>query len=162
MKIVIDPFNQKSVADAVKELERYKRWVQEKEEILRQRLAQLGATVASIEFSRAVYNGTKQVSVRVDDDGRKATIFAEGSSVLFIEFGSGEKYGGGHPDAGKFGYGPGTYSDGPNGKGHWDDPDGWYFSHGQHSFGNPPAMAMVHARDAMLEQLTAIAREVFQ
>ena len=161
MKIVIDPFDQKSIDNAVKELERYKRWVQEKEEVLRQRLAHIGATVASIEFSRAVYNGAKQVSVRVDDNGRKATIFAEGSAVLFIEFGSGAKYGGGHPDAGKFGYGPGTYSEGPDGKGHWDDPNGWYFSHGQHSFGNPPAMAMVHARDAMLEQLTAIAREVF-
>ena len=162
MKIVIDPFDQKSIANAIKELERYKTWVQEKEEILRQRLAQLGATVASIEFSRAIYNGTNDVSVRVEDNGRKATIFAEGSAVLFIEFGSGEKYGGGHPDAGKFGYGPGTWSDGPNGKGNWDNPNGWYFAHGQHSFGNPPAMAMVHARDAILEQLTAIAREVFQ
>ena len=162
MKIVIDPFDSKSVSDAIKELERYKRWVQEKEKVLRQRLAQLGATVASIEFSRAIYNGTNDVSVRVDDNGSKATIFAEGSAVLFIEFGSGEKYGGGHPDAGKFGYGPGTWSDGPSGKGHWADPNGWYFSHGQHSFGNPPAMAMVHARDAILEQLTAIAREVFK
>jgi hypothetical protein len=162
MKIVVDPFDQKSIDNAVKELERYKSWVQEKEEILRQRLAQLGATVASIEFSRAIYNGTNDVSVRVEDNGRKATIFAEGSAVLFIEFGSGAKYGSGHPEAGKFGYGPGTYSDGPNGKGHWSDPNGWYFSHGQHSFGNPPAMAMVHARDAIVEQLTAIAREVFK
>ena len=162
MKIVIDPFDQESISKAIKELDRYKNWVREKEEILRQRLAHLGATVASIEFSRAIYNGTNYVSVRVDDSGSKATIFAEGSAVLFIEFGSGKKYGGGHPDAGKFGYGPGTYSDGPNGKGHWSDPNGWYFSHGQHSFGNPPAMAMVHARDAILEQLTAIAREVFQ
>ena len=162
MKIVIDPFDPKSISEAIKELDRYKKWVQEKEEILRQRLAQLGATVASIEFSRAIYNGTNDVSVRVEDNGRKATIFAEGSAVLFIEFGSGEKYGGGHPDAGKFGYGPGTWSDGPNGKGKWDDPNGWYFAHGQHSFGNPPAMAMLHARDAIVEQLTAIAREVFQ
>ena len=162
MKIVIDPFDQKSISEAIKELDRYKRWVQEKEEILRQRLAQLGASVASIEFSRAIYNGTNDVSVRVEDNGSKATIFAEGSAVLFIEFGSGEKYGGGHPDAGKFGYGPGTYSDGPDGKGKWNDPNGWYFAHGQHSFGNPPAMAMVHARDAILEQLTAIAREVFK
>ena len=162
MKIVIDPFDPKSISEAIKELDRYKKWVQEKEEVLRQRLAHLGATVASIEFSRAIYNGTNDVSVRVEDNGRKATIFAEGSAVLFIEFGSGAKYGNGHPEAGKFGYGPGTWSDGPNGKGKWDDPNGWYFAHGQHSFGNPPAMAMVHARDAILEQLTAIAREVFQ
>ena len=162
MKIVIDPFDSKSVSNAIKELERYKRWVQEKEKILRQRLAQLGMSVASVEFSRATYNGTNDVSVRVEDNGKKATIFAEGSAVLFIEFGSGAKYGNGHPEAGKFGYGPGTYSDGPNGKGHWDDPNGWYFAHGQRSFGNPPAMAMVHARDSIVEQLTAIAREVFQ
>ena len=161
MKIVINPLDSKSVSDAIKELDRYKRWVQEKEKLLRQRLAQLGASVASIEFSRAIYNGTKDVSVRVEDNGRKATIYAEGSAVLFIEFGSGERYGGGHPDAGKFGYGPGTYSDGPDGKGKWDDPGGWYFAHGQHSFGNPPAMAMIHARDTILEQLIAIAREVF-
>lgn len=162
MRIVINPFDPASVGNAIKELERYKLWVQEKEVILRQRLAQLGATVASIEFVRAVYNGTNDVSVRVEDNGNKATIFAEGSAVLFIEFGSGERYGSGHPEAGKFGYGPGTYSDGPNGKGHWDNPNGWFFSHGQHSFGNPPAMAMLHARDSIVEQLTAIAREVFQ
>lgn len=162
MKIVIDPFDQKSISEAIKELDRYKRWVQEKEEILRQRLAQLGATVASIEFSRAIYNGTNDVSVRVEDNGSKATIFAEGSAVLFIEFGSGDRYGHGHPDAGKFGYGPGTWSNGPSGKGHWDDPNGWYFTHGQHTFGNPPAMAMVHARDSIVEQITAIAREVFK
>ena len=161
MKIVIDPFDQNSIDNAIKELERYKSWVQKKEETLRQRLSEIGESIASIEFNQAVYNGTNQVSVRVEDDGRKATIFADGSAVLFIEFGSGAKYGGGHPDAGKFGYGPGTYSEGPNGKGHWDDPNGWYYEHGKRSFGNPPAMAMVHARDAMLEQLTAIAREVF-
>ena len=162
MKIVIDPFDTKSVSAAIKELDRYKRWVQEKEEILRQRLAELGVSIASLEFNQAVYNGTNNVSVRFEDNGKKATIFAEGSAVLFIEFGSGEKYGGGHPDAGKFGYGPGTWSDGPNGRGHWDDPNGWYYAHGKRSFGNPPAMAMVHARDAILEQLTAIAREVFK
>lgn len=162
MKIVINPFDPKSVSDAIKELDRYKRWVQEKEKILRERLAQIGVSIASMEFNQAVYNGTNDVSVRIENNGSKATILAEGSAVLFIEFGSGDKYGHGHPDAGKFGYGPGTWSNGPSGKGHWDDPNGWYYAHGKRSFGNPPAMAMVHARDAILEQFTAIAREVFR
>lgn len=162
MKITVNPFDPKSVDNALRELEQYKKWVQEKEEILRHRLAMLGASVASIEFSRAIYSGANDVTVRVEENGKKATIFAEGSAVLFIEFGSGEKYGGGYPQAGKFGYGPGTYSDGPNGKGHWNDPDGWYYAHGQHTFGNPPAMAMLHTRDAIVEQLTKIAREVFK
>ena len=159
MKITIDPFDQKSVDKALRELTAYKSWVQEKEKLLRDRLSMLGATVARIEFSRAIYSGKNDVSVRVDDTGSVAVIYAEGESVAFIEFGAGAKYGYGHPMNGEFGTGPGTY---PDGKGHWDDPGGWYYAHGKHTFGNPPAMAMVHARDTMVEQLTAIAREVFR
>lgn len=162
MKIVVNPLDKKSIEQAIQEVNRYKTWVQEKEELLRQRLAMIGASVASIEFSRAIYNGTNDVSVRVENDGKTATIYAEGSKVAFIEFGSGLKYGGGHPMNAEFGTGPGTYSDGPYGKGHWDDEKGWWYASGQHSFGNPPAMAMVHARDTVIEQYTRIAREVFR
>lgn len=162
MKIVIDPFDKKSIDDAIRELNRYKKWVLEKEELLRNRLAMVGSSVASVEFARAIYSGTNDVSVRVDDDGKTATIYAEGSAVAFIEFGGGSKYGYGHPMNAKFGTGPGTYSDGPNGKGHWDNENGWWYASGQHTFGNPPAMAMVHARDTMVEQYTKIAREVFR
>ena len=144
------------------DLVRYKAWVKEKETLLRQKLAAIGATVASLEFRRAIYNGTNDVSVRVADNGKTATIYAEGSAVLFIEFGSGAKYGYGHTEAEKFGYGPGTYSDGPEGKGHWKDENGWWFGDSQHTYGNPPAMAMLKSRDAMVEQVTKIAREVFR
>ena len=150
-----------SVDNAIKELYRYAEWVEKKTEELRIRLATLGASVASIRFSRAIYNGSNDVSVRVDTKGNTATIYAEGESVAFIEFGSGIKYGYGHPDAAKFGFGPGTWSDGPDGKGHWDNPKGWYYGSGQHSYGNPPAMAMYKAVQEIAEQLTTIAREVF-
>lgn len=153
--------NSKSINKAIKELRLYEAWVVAKEAELRSRLAMLGATVASIRFSGAIYNGSKDVSVRVDDNGTTATIFAEGESVCFIEFGSGAKYGYGHPEAGKFGFGPGTWSDGPEGKGHWDNPKGWWFGHGQHSYGNPPAMAMYTAVKEITENVTRIAREVF-
>lgn len=148
----------KSINNAIKEVEKYKRWVLEKETELRTRLAARGATVASIQFSRAIYNGGKDVSVRVDDTGSVAVIYAEGASVAFIEFGSGVKYGYGHPQAAEFGVGPGTY---PDGKGHWDDPKGWWFGSGQHSYGNPPAMAMYQAVQVMTEEITTIAKEVF-
>ena len=146
-----------SIKSGIKELRLYKRWVIEKEAELRSRLAALGATVASIEFSRAIYNGSKDVSVRVDDTGSVAVIYAEGESVAFIEFGSGIKYGYGHPQAGEHGMGPGTYP----GKGHWDNEKGWWYGHGQHSYGNPPAMAMYDAVQKMTEELTRIAKEVF-
>ena len=150
-----------SLKNAVKELRRYSAWVQNKEDELRMRLAMLGATVASIKFSRAIYNGSNDVSVRVDDTGSVAVIYAEGESVAFIEFGSGKKYGYGHPQATELGFGPGTWSDGPDGKGHWDDDRGWWYGSGQHSYGNPPAMAMYSAVKEITENVTKIAKEVF-
>lgn len=160
-KTVSIELDNKSISSAIKELRQYAKWVSQKEKLLRDRLAQLGATVASIQFSRAVYNGSNDVTVRVDQTGSVAVIYAEGESVAFIEFGSGAKYGSGHPQAGEFGFGPGTWSDGPEGKGHWDNEKGWWFGHGQHSYGNPPAMAMYKAVQEMTEQVTQIAKEVF-
>lgn len=121
----------------------------------------IGATVASVHFSRAIYNGSNDISVRVDDTGSVAVIYAEGESVAFIEFGSGAKYGYGHPTAGQFGMGPGTWSSGDMGKGHWDNPKGWWYEKGKHSYGNPPAMAMYNAVKEITENVTRIAREVF-
>lgn len=147
-----------SISRGIREVQKYKEWVMRKEKQLRTELATVGATVASIQFSRAVYNGSKDVSVRVDDTGSVAVIYAEGESVAFIEFGAGIKYGYGHPQAGELGVGPGTY---PDGKGNWDNPKGWWYGHSQHSYGNPPAMAMYDAVQKMTEDLTRIAREVF-
>ena len=148
-----------SIKAAMKELRRYKKWVTEKEAELRSRLAMMGATVASIQFSRAIYNGSNDVTVRVDNTGSVAVIYAEGETVAFIEFGAGATYGYGHPQAGEFGVGPGTY---PDGKGHWDDPNGWWFGSGQHTYGNPPAMAMCSAVKEITENVTKIATEVFR
>lgn len=156
-KITID-LSAKSIDSAIKEVRKYKAWVLEKEKELRLRLATLGASVASIRFSTAIYNGTNDVTVRVDDNGNTATIYAEGESVAFIEFGAGAKYGYGHPQAGEFGVGPGTY---PDGKGNWDKPKGWYIPGGEHTYGNPPAMAMYGAVQTITEQVTMIAKEVF-
>lgn len=157
-RITID-LTDKSIDAAIKEVQKYKAWVEEKENELRQRLAALGATVASIRFSTAIYTGTNDVTVRVDDNGSVATIYAEGESVAFIEFGSGAKHGYGHPQAGEFGVGPGTY---PDGKGNWDNPKGWYIPGGEHTYGNPPAQAMYDAVQTITEQVTIIAKEVFR
>ena len=151
----------KSVNNAIRELRQYKAWVERKEAELRMRLAHLGATVASIQFSRAIYNGTNDVSVRVDDTGSVAVIYAEGESVAFIEFGTGSKYGYGHPQAGEFGAGPGTYPPTNPDDPKWNKPGGWYIPGGEHTYGNPPAMAMYKAVQVMTEQITQIAKEVF-
>lgn len=157
-RVITIKLSDDSIGDAIEEVRRYRRWVSQKEEELRSRLAMLGATVASIRFSRAIYNGTNDVSVSVDDDGKVAIIRADGEAVAFIEFGAGAKHGYGHPQAGEFGVGPGTY---PEGKGHWDNPKGWWYGNSQHTYGNPPAQAMYSAVKEITENVTRIATEVF-
>ena len=157
-KTISISLDNKSINRGIKELQKYKAWVAAKENELRTRLAALGANVASVQFAAATYDGLNNVTVRVDDTGSVAVIYAEGSAVAFIEFGAGAKYGYGHPQAGEFGMGPGTY---PDGKGHWDSEKGWWYAHGQHSYGNPPAMAMYQAVQKMTEEITTIAKEVF-
>jgi hypothetical protein len=159
--IRINGLSEANIEAAVQELHKYAEWVGRKEAELRSRLAALGLSVASVQFAMADYDGNDDVSVRVDDTGSVAVIYAEGKSVAFIEFGSGAKEGYGHPLADVFGFGPGTWSLGESGKGHWDNPNGWYYEHGKKSHGNPPTQAMWSAVQTMTEELTTIAREVF-
>ena len=161
-KKIVVPLSESGIQKIQDELTVYRKWQEEKARELAERLAVLGATVASIRFSRAVYTGKKDVEVTVEELPNGYKVKADGESVLFIEFGSGVTYGYGHPEAGEFGMGPGTY---PDGKGHWDDPKGWYLpksAGGGHTFGNPPAMPMYEARKAIEQELPRIVKEVFR
>ena len=161
-KRIVVPLSESGIQKIQDELVVYRKWQEEKALELAERLASLGATVASIRFSRAVYTGKKDVEVTVEELPNGYKVKADGESVLFIEFGSGVTYGYGHPEAGEFGMGPGTY---PDGKGHWDDPKGWYLpksAGGGHTFGNPPAMPMYEARKAIEQELPRIVKEVFR
>lgn len=159
--IRINGISEESIGNAVQELHKYAEWVARKESELIAKLAERGKAVASIKFASAQYDGINDVSVRVDNTGSVAVIYAEGEAVAFIEFGSGATMGYGHPLAGEHGFGPGTWSTGESGKGHWDNPNGWYYKHGEKSLGNPPAMAMYDAVQTMTAEITSIAREVF-
>lgn len=161
-KKIVVPLSESGIQKIQDELTVYRKWQEEKARELAERLATLGATVASIRFSRAVYTGKKDIDVTVEALPNGYKVKADGESVLFIEFGSGVTYGYGHPEAGEFGMGPGTY---PDGKGHWDDPKGWYLpksAGGGHTFGNPPAMPMYEARKAIEQDLPRIVKEVFR
>lgn len=161
-KKIVVPLSESGIQKIQDELMVYRKWQEKKARELAERLATLGAAVASIRFSRAVYTGKKDVEVTVEGLPNGYKVKADGESVLFIEFGSGVTYGYGHPEAGEFGMGPGTY---PDGKGHWDDPKGWYLpksAGGGHTFGNPPAMPMYEARKAIEQELPRIVKEVFR
>lgn len=163
MKIVIDPLDQKSISNAIKEVKRYKQEFEAKEKEFIKRLAELGVSVASSGFAMADYDGVNDVQVTMTQSGGSAVVTAFGETVGFIEFGTGVKY----PewDASGVEYTPpkhGTY-----GKGRGKNPHGWYFKQSdgasaRHTYGNPPAEAMRTARDVMVERVIQIAREVWK
>lgn len=158
MKVDVNIFDYASVSRATRLLDDYYADLNRKADELCRRLAELGATRATMDYSGAYYDGTNDVSVAVEPIAHGYRVRAAGNAVLFIEFGSGT-IGFGHPDPGN--YGPGTWSDGPNGKGHWANPNGWYYAHGQKSMGNPPAAAMYHAEQEVKDAVERIANEVF-
>ena len=155
MTVDVNIFDYASVSRAQRRLDEYFADLIEKANTVCERLATIGAVRASLDFSRAIYNGTNDVAVTVEPIDNGYAIHATGNAVLFIEFGSGASYGYGHPEP--EGYGPGTYP----GKGHWDDPNGWWYGTHEHSYGNPPAAAMYHAKQDVLQEVQRIADEVF-
>jgi hypothetical protein len=162
MKIKINPFDKSSIDNAIKQVEQYKRDFLEKEKLFVKKLAEIGVSVASTGFAVADYDGIKDVTVRLEWNGNKATVIAEGETVGFIEFGTGIR----NPEWDNSGMDYTPPKHGTYGKGHGKRSKGWYFKPGegavQHTFGNYPAEAMRTARDVMIERITRIAREVWR
>ena len=163
MKIVIDPFDSKSISEAIRKVKQYRSEFEAKEREFVRRIAELGVSVASTGFALADYDGVNDVQVTMTQIGTRAVVTAFGETVGFIEFGTGVKY----PEWDNSGmeYTPpkhGTY-----GEGRGKNPHGWYFKQNEgvaarHTYGNPPAEAMRTAHDTMVERVMQIAREVWK
>lgn len=163
MKIVIDPFDRKSIENAIKQVNQYRKEFDAKEKEFVRRLGELGVSVASTGFALADYDGVNDVQVIMQQNGKNVSVIAFGEAVGFIEFGTGVRY----PEWDNSGmeYTPpkhGTY-----GEGRGKRPHGWFFKQSEgaaaiHTYGNPPAEAMRTARDTMVERVIQIAREVWK
>ena len=163
MRIVINPFDPKSVDTALKQVQQYKKDFLVKEQEFIRRLAEIGVRVAQAGFATADYDGVNDVVVSMVQTGNGYSVVASGETVGFIEFGTGVKY----PEWDNSGMGYTPPAHGTYGKGKGKNPWGWWFkgSNGavaQHTYGNPPAEAMLTARNEMVEQITRIAREVWK
>ena len=161
MKITIDPFNSKSISSALKTLKQYEKDFKAKESEFVRRLKELGVSVASAGFALADYDGINDVRVTETQNGNRALVVAYGETVGFIEFGTGIKF----PEYNSTGlmYTPPPH--GSYGQGKGARPKGWWFNQGsgsRHTYGNPPVEAMLAARDAMIEQVAQIARDVWK
>ncbi len=158
MKITIDPFDKGSISSAISRVKQYEREVKAKEDLLLSRLAAIGVDVANAGFATADYDGKRDVKVRLLKIPNGYAVEADGETVGFIEFGTGVRY----PewDSSGMSYKPPEH--GSYGKGFGKNPRGWYYGEGQHTYGNPPAEAMLTARNVMVEKVMQIAREVFK
>jgi hypothetical protein len=163
MKIVINPFDKKSIDAALKKVQQYEKDFQAKEIEFVRRLKEIGVSVAEAGFATADYDGVNDVLIAETQNGPRAVVIAYGETVGFIEFGTGVKFR--EYDSSTTEYTPpkhGTY-----GKGKGKNPHGWFFKQGEgaaarHTYGNEPAEAMLAARNEMIQRVTEIAREVWK
>ena len=167
MKIRIDPFDKKSITEAIKAIEGYEKEFRKKETEFIRRLTEIGVSVAEIGYSLADYDGENDVLIAQSQNANRAVVIAYGQTVGFIEFGTGVN----HPnwvDANNVSgnsYTPPPH--GSYGKGKGKNLGGWYYSvgegaHGRHTTGNYPAEVMLTARDEMVGRVVQIAREVWK
>lgn len=172
------------IRETIKRLEKEKETHAKLHEVM-ERLAKIGMNVAKYSFDRALYAGYNDVSVSFDwEADNRCVVKASGTSVLFIEFGAGIRYGE-HPQSSEFGFAHGTY-----GMGQGANPQGWIYEgipgsnppadtdwvtgkNGDQKYsakgeplvrtkGNPPSMSMFTAGREMRDQAERIIREVFR
>lgn len=174
MKISVNVFDPSSIDRAIAQLEEYSDSLDRKAQELCERLANIGYAVAFQIMGEHIYSGETISSLQVQEiDPTHYVLLAGSVALLFFEFGAGVG-GGGHPLAGEFGMGPGTYP----GQKHADDPNGWWFPTDDanlairideetgimwaHSKGNPPYMPMYNASQKIRNDLLKTAQEVFK
>lgn len=172
MKIEIDVFSPSSIDAAIDKIENYGKSLEKKAQEVCKRLGNLGYEVAFQLLAEHIYSGETISSLQLIEENPNKYVLQAGSvALLFLEFGSGVQ-GVGHPLAGQFNMGAGTYP----GQKHALDPNGWWFptddanlavytdKSGQmwgHSKGNPPQMPMYQTSLKIREDAEKVVREVF-
>ena len=154
--------SEEGINRAIKELKQYKQKFLEKEKRLLEGLAEIGIKEASVRFTTAMYDGTNDVSVKLDETKNGYVIVAEGEAVAFIEFGAGvyhntsEPYPNPRPQ--------GVVGIGEYGKGHGKQKAWGYIDENDEvviTRGNPAAMPMWYASEEIKNSVLRIAKEVF-
>lgn len=162
MEIKVDLTN---IDKAISDLEGYKKTFSENVTQFVKEVTEVGTDKAQQSFRIAQYDGVNDVTVYKQVYKKAGVITARGEALLFIEFGTGLEAQNPRDipmDLYTYAYMPGSWSIGPEGKGHWDNPNGWYYSHGNRSFGNPANKCMYNAAKEMERMAPKIAREVFK
>ena len=164
--------SERGIDRLIREAKRWRDWQRERIAVFLDRVAQEGMEIASVRFERAVYDGTNDISVRVESRGEETrAVVATGMATLFIEFGTGVTYPDNHPEAVELGMRRGEYGQGHGKQRSW----GYYGDPGTNgvlkekknggavviTHGNPANMPMYETVKELQDRLTEIAKEVF-
>ena len=181
MKVFIDLNKEGSIDSAIAKLKRIASGEIESlvKEIVEE-LAKAGADIARVNFAGAEYAGThtENISFKISDNGKKATVYADGDAVLFIEFGTGiyksvpageydEIVSGSVVDHGEYkrkqGANPwGWFYTGSPGPNHPSDTQVAYGKPNTvHTYGNDANSSMYNARLELEKQYEGIVRKVW-
>lgn len=172
MKTIKLELNAASIERAINELKNFKKWIEEKTTEFITELANEGVQIASVEFQQAIYDGTNDVTVHMEEkNDHRVAVVATGFATLFIEFGTGITYNTDHPDPISAQYPKGMYGSHlgslPNGWRYKGDPG----TNGEvdmehegyiHTYGNPSNACMYYTELELEEMFEETARKVFK
>ena len=172
-RVIRGELSSKGIQNIINQLQDYKQDLHRTAELLCQRLAEDGLTVAQAKVGESPLG--KTISLRIDMEpskaGCKAMLIASGqtksndygtvSTLLLVEFGAGVFYNpSDNPKAGEMGYGIGTFPGQihafEDGWYYWGEDEKWHYTHGVKA-----TMPMYSASVAIREQVASIAKEVF-
>lgn len=162
-KIIKCKLDVDSLDKAIKELKEYQDELQSKLELFMDALLSVGFTEASNRAASFMGDSepasvVKEYTVK-EKDRIVATISLVGKDAIFIEFGAGIQFNPvDHPQAGEFGYGPGTYP----GQTHVPMPGYWYYDGGKLSVGTEAKMPIYFASETMRNNAVQKAIDVFR
>lgn len=172
-RVVRVKMTEQSITEAIKELKAYRSWLIKCTKELLKALADEGMQISSVKFSQAIYDGTNDVAVSVEDKGlTKVAVVAVGAATLFIEFGTGVKYPDDHPEAqknnmirGEYGYKLGRFEKGWRYRGE-PGTNGEVITDGKHdgmihTYGNPANMCMYSTVRELEQHFEELAKRVF-
>lgn len=170
-KVISMTLDSRSIDKAIKELEKYKKDLLQKEQRLLEGLANIGVREASVRFTTAMYDGVNDVTVALEKTSNGYAIVASGQAVAFIEFGTGVYHNGGEPY-------PNPRPEGIVGIGEYGQGKGkrraWFYkgeagSSGEmqkngvvKTRGNPAAMPMWYASEEMKRSILQVVKEVWR
>ena len=160
----------KEINRAIKEVEKYKKDIIRKTEILRERVAERLGELAQLGFNGAIVDDIieggqriAQVDVDVAHLDGSSIVVAFGEDAVWVEFGAGVYHNGSagsspHPKGTKLGFTIGGYGYGMGKRQVWG-----FYEDGELrlTHGTPSTMPMYNALKTVCDEIYVIAREVF-